>query len=156
MGLGVCLWWVESRDGCFYSFLYMLMITTNLQIQRKILEAYTYFCSESFVSCLLFPSISSPSILKFLSSFPLSGLPNFICIRRGWLQAAYASYSSPVSPFPLTTISLYPFPKALLDVPASALPTTTLYPRPETVYKRGRLCHYYPNQDTFERERGSY
>lgn len=113
-----------------------------------------------WVICLLslFPSISSPSILKFLYSFPLSGPPNLICVRHGWLPTAYTLYLSPFSLFPLATISLYPSPKAPLHVhfPASFLLTATLCPRPETVYKRGRLYHSYPNQATFGRERRSY
>lgn len=91
-----------------------------------------------WVICLLslFPSISSPSILKVLYSFPLSGPPNLICVRHGWLPTAYTLYLSPFSLFPLATISLYPSPKAPLHVhfPASFLLTATLCPRPETVW----------------------
>lgn len=56
-------------DGHFQSFLYMLIITTNPQMQGKMLGAYTYLCCESFVSCLSFLlSLLHPS-LSFIHFF---------------------------------------------------------------------------------------
>lgn len=155
MGLSACLPWVESQDGHFQSFLYMLIITTNSQIQGKILGAYTFLCSDSFVSCLWFLLLLLHPSLHFQTLFPLNGLPYLIPVWHNQLQIVHTLYL--VSFFLQLLFPFTPFLKALLGVhfPASILLMATLCLWPEEVHREGGY-NIYINQDTFERERRSY
>lgn len=78
-----------SKHGRFQSFLCVLTITTNLQIQGGNIKNPHIFVLWIMRLLSLFPSISFPSILTFLYTFLPSGSPNYTRAWLWWLPIAH-------------------------------------------------------------------
>lgn len=117
----LCLPRVEGKVGGFQSFLYMVILTTDLQVQGEMLEAYTYVCCESLASCLCFLlALLHPSLHVIHSSCPWP-FHRYPCLA--WL-VTHSPGIIPclLSPSFLPLLSPFsPFLKALLGVCFPAL-----------------------------------
>lgn len=136
----VCLHRVEGKVGGFQSFLYMVVITTDLIMQGEMLEAYTYLCCESFASSLCsLLALLHPSLHRYTLFLSMALLSLSMFGMVGYKQ--FRHYT--LSPFPLfssTTISLFPLPESsswCLFPSLSCDMATSCCTRPEVVYGEG-------------------